>query len=67
MRWSDIAIAALATTCGFTFALFLGAAALPVGAVAEQVTLGALLTVVGAFVTLGFAWAVGAGRFKVKG
>jgi len=67
MRWSDIAIAALATTCGFTFALFLGAATLPVGAVAEQVTLGALLTVVGAFVTLGFAWAVGAGRFKVKG
>ena len=67
MRWSDIAVAALATTCGFTFALFLGAATLPIGAVAEQVTLGALLTVVGAFITLGFAWAAGAGRFKVGG
>jgi Na+:H+ antiporter, NhaA family len=67
MRWSDIAVAALATTCGFTFGLFLGAATLPVGAVAEQVTLGALLTVIGAFVTLGFAWAAGAGRFKVEG
>ena len=67
MRWSDIAVAALATTCGFTFALFLGAATLPIGAVAEQVTLGALLTVVGAFITLGFAWAAGAGRFKAGG
>lgn len=28
---------------------------------------GALLTVVGAFVTLGFAWAAGAGRFTVEG
>jgi NhaA family Na+:H+ antiporter len=66
MRWIDVAVAALATTCGFTFALFLGAATLPVGAVAEQVKLGALLTVVGAFVTLGLAWAAGAGRFKVE-
>jgi NhaA family Na+:H+ antiporter len=67
MRWSDVAVAALATSCGFTFALFLGAATLPLGAVAEQVTLGALVTVIGAPLTMAFAWAVGVGRFKAAG
>lgn len=64
MHWGDVAIVAMASTAGFTFALFLAAAALPAGAVSEQITLGALLTVGGAFVTLGLAWALGAGRFK---
>lgn len=64
MHWSDVTILALSTTSGFTFALFLGAVALPIGAVAGQITLGALLTAVGAFVTMGMAWALGVGRFK---
>jgi Na+:H+ antiporter, NhaA family len=66
LRWRDVTVTALATTCGFTFALFLGTATMSIGAVAEQVTLGALLTVVGAFITLGVAWATGAGRFKTE-
>lgn len=67
LHWMDIAVIALATTSGFTFALFLGATALPIGAVAEQVKLGALLTVSGALLTLGVAWTAGAGRFKSRG
>jgi NhaA family Na+:H+ antiporter len=67
LHWKDVTIIALATTSGFTFALFLGAASLPIGAVAEQITIGALLTVIGALLTLTAAWALGVGRFKAKG
>ncbi len=66
MQWADVIVVALATTSGFTFALFLGSAALPVGAVAEQVTLGALLTAVGALLTLYTAWVLCVGRFKLR-
>ena len=64
MTWYDIAVIALATTSGFTFALFLGTAALPMGAVADQVKLGALLTVIGAAVTIWVAWMSTVGRFQ---
>lgn len=64
MTWPDIAVIALATTSGFTFALFLGSAALPIGAVADQVKVGALLTVVGAAVTIWAAWTGTVGRFR---
>ena len=66
-HWKDVVIVALATTSGFTFSLFLGAATLPIGAVAEQVTLGALLTVIGAVLTFAVAWSLGVGRFKLSG
>jgi len=64
LRWRDITVVAMATTTGFTFALFLGAAMLPIGAVREQVTIGALATVVGALLTLAIAAVLGAGRFR---
>ena len=67
MTWSDVTVIALATTSGFTFALFLGTAALPIGAVADQVKLGALLTIVGAAVTIWIAWTCTVGRFKPAG
>jgi Na+/H+ antiporter NhaA len=67
LHWKDIAVIALATTSGFTFALFLGAATLPIGAVAEQVTLGALMTVLGALLAVAAAWALGVGRFTARG
>lgn len=66
LTWKDLAVIALATTCGFTFSLFLAAAALPIGAVAQQVTLGALLTAVGAPLTVAAAWTLGVGRFREK-
>lgn len=67
MQFRDVAVVALATTSGFTFSLFLGAATLPLGAVKEQVTLGALLTVAGALFTIVAARALGVGRFKMRG
>ena len=67
MHWPDVVVASLATTSGFTFALFLGAASLPAGAVAAQVTLGALLTASGALLTLWMAWTLCVGRFQSKG
>ena len=66
MDWPDVVVTALATTSGFTFALFLSAAALPAGAVAEQVTLGALMTAAGAIVTIYFAWLMTLGRFQPR-
>jgi NhaA family Na+:H+ antiporter len=66
-HWKDVAVVALATTCGFTFSLFLATATLPIGAVAEQVTLGALLTAIGAVATFAVAWSLGVGRFKTTG
>lgn len=67
MHWKDVIVMALATTSGFTFALFLASAALPIGAVAEQVTLGALLTAGGAALTVATAWLLSAGRFRPHG
>ena len=64
MRWPDVVVAALATTSGFTFALFFGTASLPIGAVAQQITVGALLTFTGALVTIWVAWMLCVGRFK---
>ena len=66
MTWYDVAVVAMATTSGFTFALFLGAAALPIGAVADQVKLGALLTALGALITIWMAWMFTVGRFRPK-
>lgn len=66
VRWRDIIVVALATTSGFTFALFLGAAILPIGAVAEQVTLGVLMTSIGALLTLAAARVLGVGRFSSR-
>ena len=67
MRWPDVVVAALATTSGFTFALFLATAALPLGAVAQQITIGVLLTFIGALVTIWVAWMLCVGRFKPVG
>jgi NhaA family Na+:H+ antiporter len=66
MTWSDVIVVGIATTSGFTFALFLGAAVLPIGAVADQVTLGALLTAAGAAITIWVAWMCTVGRFEPK-
>lgn len=66
MGWSDLTVIALATTSGFTFALFLVAVTLPIGAVAGQATLGALLTAAGALATIWMAWMLCVGRFKPR-
>lgn len=60
----DLIVLALATTSGFTFALFLAAAVLPAGAVAQQLTVGALATTIGALLTLAAARLLRVGRFN---
>ena len=66
MTWRDVAVVALATSSGFSFALFMSAAVLPLGAVSAEITLGALTTAVGAVIATGAAWMLGAGRFQSK-
>lgn len=63
MRWRDLVVIALATSCGVTLALFFAHSVLPVGAVRQQISLGALVTVAGAAPALIVAWMAGVGRF----
>jgi NhaA family Na+:H+ antiporter len=66
MTWRDVAVIALATSSGFTFALFMSAAVLPLGAVSAEITLGALATAAGAVIAVAAARILGAGRFHSK-
>ena len=63
MGWREVTIVALATSSGFTFALFAATSLLPVGAVLAQIKIGALSTVLGALVAIGAARALRVGRF----
>jgi NhaA family Na+:H+ antiporter len=61
--WRELIVVALATSSGFTFALFFATGLVPVGAVLQQVKLGALSSVVGAIVAIGVARMLRLGRF----
>ena len=63
LRWRELVVIALATSSGFTFALFTATSLLPPGAVLTQIKLGALSTVVGALVAFAAAWRLRVGRF----
>jgi NhaA family Na+:H+ antiporter len=63
IRWRELMVIALATTSGFTFALFAATSLLPPGAVLTQIKLGALATVVGALATYTAARLLRVGRF----
>ena len=63
LKWREVIVVALATTSGFTFALFAAASLLPLGAVLTQIKVGALATAAGALVTLGAARLLRVGRF----
>ena len=52
MTWRHLVIVALATSSGFTFALFFASAALPAGAVLAQIKVGALGTAAGAVLAI---------------
>lgn len=66
MTWKKVVVIALATSSGFTFALFFAATVLPVGPVLAQIKIGALLTVVGALAALGAARLLRVGRFAPR-
>jgi Na+:H+ antiporter, NhaA family len=61
--WRELIVVALATSSGFTLSLFLATGVLPVGAVLQQIKLGALLTAGGALVAVAVARLIRVGRF----
>ena len=63
IKWRELVVIALATTSGFTFALFGATSLLPPGAVLTQIKVGALATAIGALGTLGVARLLRVGRF----
>jgi NhaA family Na+:H+ antiporter len=63
LRWRELIVIALATSSGFTFALFAATTLLPPGAVLTQIKLGALATVAGALATYAAARLLRVGRF----
>jgi Na+:H+ antiporter, NhaA family len=63
LRWRDLIVAALATSSGFTIALFVAVGVFPIGPLLAEVKLGALLSVAGALVALGVARLLHVGRF----
>jgi NhaA family Na+:H+ antiporter len=65
VAWRDVIVVAFAASIGFTFALFLAAAAFPFGPILIEVKIGALLTIAGALVALGAAALLRVGRFAL--
>jgi NhaA family Na+:H+ antiporter len=63
LGWRELIVVALATSSGFTFALFFATGILPTGPVLAEIKLGALATVAAALAAMGSAWALGVGRF----
>ena len=61
--WRELVVVALATSSGFTFALFFATGLLPTGPVLTQIKIGALATVAGALLAFGAARLLRVGRF----
>jgi NhaA family Na+:H+ antiporter len=61
--WRELLVTALATTSGFTFALFFATGLIPPGPVLSEIKIGALASAVGGLLALGTARLVGVGRF----
>lgn len=64
--WRDLLVAAIATSSGFTFALFLATGLIPTGPMLSQIKLGALATVIGAPLAIGAARLLGVGRYRAR-
>jgi NhaA family Na+:H+ antiporter len=62
--WRQLVVMALAASSGFTLALFFASGLLPIGAVLQQIKVGALMTVIAAPLTFVAAWWLGVGRFR---
>lgn len=62
--WRGLIVIAIATSSGFTFALFFSVGIIPSGPVLAEIKLGALLSVVAAVLALGAARAFRVGRFS---
>jgi Na+/H+ antiporter NhaA len=63
VEWRDLAVVALATSSGFTLALFVAVSILAPGSVLSELKIGALSIVIGALLAFGAAAALHVGRF----
>lgn len=61
--WRELVVVALATSSGFTFALFFATGLIPMGPTLAQIKLGALSTVAAAALAIGCAHLLRVGRF----
>jgi NhaA family Na+:H+ antiporter len=63
VRWRELTVVALATSSGFTLALFFAVGIVAPGALLSEIKIGALSIVVGALLAFAAAAALGVGRF----
>jgi Na+:H+ antiporter, NhaA family len=63
MRWRELVVIAMASTTGFTFALFFATGILSIGPVLSQITIGALATAAGSLLAFGAGRLLRVGRF----
>jgi Na+:H+ antiporter, NhaA family len=63
VSWREMIVLTIASSTGFTFALFFATVVYPIGPVLGEIKLGALMTSVAAAVTVLAAWALRVGRF----
>jgi NhaA family Na+:H+ antiporter len=64
LRWRELLVTALATSSGFTFALFFATGVMPMGPLLDEIKLGAFSTVLGAAAAIGVARVLRVGRFR---
>jgi NhaA family Na+:H+ antiporter len=64
VTWRDLTVLGLVAAIGFTVALFFATAAFPAGELLEQTKMGALLSFSAAFIAMGAAFLLRAGRFQ---
>lgn len=66
LHWREMLVIALASSSGFTFALFAAVALYPVGPILAELKLGAVLSGVGMLAAFGAARMLKVGRFAMK-
>jgi NhaA family Na+:H+ antiporter len=66
MGWRECVVSALATSSGFAFALLFTTGLLSIGSVREQITMGALASIVGVAMTFAVARILNVGRYAER-
>jgi Na+/H+ antiporter NhaA len=64
LDWRDLVVVALASSSGFTFALFAAVAVYPAGPILSELTLGAMLSGIGVIAAFWVARMLKVGRFS---
>jgi NhaA family Na+:H+ antiporter len=64
--WREMTVLTMASSTGFTFALFFATVAYPVGPILAEIKLGALATGAAAALAVAAAWTLGVGRYAPR-